>query len=702
MSIKDSAVWGRNGGLGIGIIKLLFLVFLIHSPSHAIGLGDLNVLSGKFMPLHATVLVQDYPPEDIDQLQVSLSSAEFYQRVGLPRPVEITQLQFSSKLVAGLPVIEITSQDIFQIARCMLALDVKWPQGELALMYQLRVPQPTAQELALFQQQYVDAHANQRGAQATLKTSDIEQNYKLVSVPEGMTLWSIAAKHLPTQDVSVNQVMLALISSNPDSFEFDNVNSLKAKTRLKIPHQMSFEFSREQAKTMVQRQHQEWEQLLSDEIKTHSLSTHNASELNLNEQQKQAPLAKASDAAAPRDNAESTKNTIQSEYNDGIRAVDTVEEIELSAQPAGSDQLVQPAEVEPLPDWQNLPQIQSDDALSSNMIQTLDEVEQIESESSMPTPEISNTYPFGPMPAFFTTALNNTKQLAGRLLRTESGQRFSAYWQQHQLLIMLILLICLLLFISQRVGHNRSRHAHIHTDPPITDLMTARESIIHQINQSRAASMQLENGFGPPQVNQGDTLSAADESQSDQRGILEEVNIYLSYGLFLEAADLLTKALEKNPEHVGYLLKLAETYAQTERTEDFLLCAEKLAKLVKHDSLAWRKLTTYAHRIVPEHMMFTTPDSDPEDDLVEFSSTEFELENLIQAKDLTQQHESTAINDKREGEFDSEDNATKLDLAKVYIEMGDPEAAREVLLDVLTDCTPEQREEANKLCLIIN
>ncbi|MGH8671448.1 MAG: FimV/HubP family polar landmark protein, partial [Burkholderiales bacterium] len=41
--------------------------------------------------------------------------------------------------------------------------------------------------------------------------------------------------------------------------------------------------------------------------------------------------------------------------------------------------------------------------------------------------------------------------------------------------------------------------------------------------------------------------------------------------------------------------------------------------------------------------------------------------------------------------------ATKLDLAKAYLEMGDKEGAREVLEEVIKDGTPEQQENARKL-----
>jgi len=62
-----------------------------------------------------------------------------------------------------------------------------------------------------------------------------------------------------------------------------------------------------------------------------------------------------------------------------------------------------------------------------------------------------------------------------------------------------------------------------------------------------------------------------------------------------------------------------------------------------------------------------------------------------------------------EAEFDATDMAdldspsvmdevgTKLDLAKAYIDMGDPDGARSILDEVLEEGTPPQQQEAQEL-----
>jgi pilus assembly protein FimV len=54
-------------------------------------------------------------------------------------------------------------------------------------------------------------------------------------VAEGETLWEIAASTRPDSSVSMNQMMLAILRSNPEGFFQDNVNALKRGAVLRIP-----------------------------------------------------------------------------------------------------------------------------------------------------------------------------------------------------------------------------------------------------------------------------------------------------------------------------------------------------------------------------------------------------------------------------------------------------------------------------------
>ena len=56
-------------------------------------------------------------------------------------------------------------------------------------------------------------------------------------VRPGQTLWSIANSVRPDASVSVNQMMVALLRANPDAFAQDNINRLKRGSVLRVPGQ---------------------------------------------------------------------------------------------------------------------------------------------------------------------------------------------------------------------------------------------------------------------------------------------------------------------------------------------------------------------------------------------------------------------------------------------------------------------------------
>ncbi|KGI77734.1 hypothetical protein LF63_0110500, partial [Oleiagrimonas soli] len=77
-------------------------------------------------------------------------------------------------------------------------------------------------------------------------------------VHSGDTLWGIANR-MRSADVSVNQMMLALQSANPDAFYKDNINALKRGAVLRIPtHAEQDAMTTAAAIAEVRRQNQDW------------------------------------------------------------------------------------------------------------------------------------------------------------------------------------------------------------------------------------------------------------------------------------------------------------------------------------------------------------------------------------------------------------------------------------------------------------
>jgi pilus assembly protein FimV len=80
-------------------------------------------------------------------------------------------------------------------------------------------------------------------------------------VKYGDTLWSLANRYRPDSSVSIQRMMLAMLSANPDAFNIPNINALRAGTVLHIPDVSQFGAAdRQVVLAEVNRQHDIWQQ----------------------------------------------------------------------------------------------------------------------------------------------------------------------------------------------------------------------------------------------------------------------------------------------------------------------------------------------------------------------------------------------------------------------------------------------------------
>ncbi len=80
-----------------------------------------------------------------------------------------------------------------------------------------------------------------------------------ITVDRGQTLSAIASGVLPDDSVSLNQMMLALLRANPEAFDDDNINRLKSGAVLRIPgRDEAVSLTPDQAAALVREQANAW------------------------------------------------------------------------------------------------------------------------------------------------------------------------------------------------------------------------------------------------------------------------------------------------------------------------------------------------------------------------------------------------------------------------------------------------------------
>ena len=96
--------------------------------------------------------------------------------------------------------------------------------------------------------------------------------------------------------------------------------------------------------------------------------------------------------------------------------------------------------------------------------------------------------------------------------------------------------------------------------------------------------------------------------------ILDEADVYISYGLYQQAEELLKDGLGKQPANQRYQLKLAEIYHGDKRSDEFVRQAEAIAENIDKNSAEWSGIVSMGAALVPGHALFA--DAASSDDAV--------------------------------------------------------------------------------------
>ena len=286
-------------------------------------------------------------------------------------------------------------------------------------------------------------------------------------------------------------------------------------------------------------------------------------------------------------------------------------------------------------------------------------------------------------------------------------------------------------------------------------------------SQSKSAESSLLSEFAV-----SDMGSLKSDGEADP---LAEADVYLAYGRFQQAEDLIKDALDKDSEREDLNLKLLEVFLAGKNQSAFDGHAQTmLAKLENTSSPAWEKIAEMGRELSPNNPLYQTEEapqaSDDMDDIdilsedldfnmgagepsatepADISAEATDEEGLDFDIDLSYEQakedepdsleftppdvvdEATEVNvdmdsvepdvldqdspldidledfdmevsdsvDEEEVQGDGEladmdEVSTKLDLARAYVDMGDPDGAKSILDEVMEEGSEEQKEEA--------
>ncbi|MEO0437204.1 MAG: FimV/HubP family polar landmark protein [Pseudomonadota bacterium] len=247
----------------------VFCGALASSQALALGLGELNMSSFLNEPLKAEVELLDTRALTADDVRIRLAGVDDFERLGIDRDYFLTSIQFEVDIdeASGRGVIRLSTEDAVLEPFLDLIIEARWPNGRLLREYTILVDPPA------FRQEVVTVSAKERVAEVEgredaspkaeepqeVTTGDRIRRRESSLAPGEMpardfsaetvgeptpgnrymvrrdeTLWQIASQGKPG-GISVQQAMLDIQRLNPEAFINGNINRIKAGYIIYLP-----------------------------------------------------------------------------------------------------------------------------------------------------------------------------------------------------------------------------------------------------------------------------------------------------------------------------------------------------------------------------------------------------------------------------------------------------------------------------------
>ncbi|TFH88194.1 hypothetical protein EQG41_04630 [Billgrantia azerbaijanica] len=254
--------------------KLTFATLLslsVASPvTWALGVGDVEVRSSLDAPLEAVIPLVDVADLEPHLLKVSLAEATAFERAGLERTPLAASVDMAVRQRRGRWVVELTSERPVREPWLDLLLRFDWPDGRLLREVTLLLDPPNYDELPVLAgspsrpAQVADpgpvpASSTTAGDSRSSATPSSDAGRGATWVGSGDTLWSVASRLRPDASIGMDQMMVALIEANPEVFPSGNINAMRAGHTLAVPSREAIlSRSAEEADRIVAAMNQAW------------------------------------------------------------------------------------------------------------------------------------------------------------------------------------------------------------------------------------------------------------------------------------------------------------------------------------------------------------------------------------------------------------------------------------------------------------
>jgi pilus assembly protein FimV len=728
----------------------------------ALGLGELTLDSFLNEPLNARVDLLNTGGLHQDEIRIRLATKEDFDKLGLHRAYFLTNIKFEVVTSdSGNAQLVISSDEPVLEPYLDFIVEARWPSGRLLREYTVLVDPPVFDQSSPIisasarvaevdgepdplKKTQAPAAVKTSGTHVGVKKSELapgdmpQRDYNAEASPTPMpgsrymvhrndTLWEIALQARP-EGASVHQTMLDIQRINPDAFIGGNINRVKSGYIIYLPDSddiSSADLS--EAMAEVRQQNEDWREGRASQPQSSSgpslrISAEPDAPAEAGEDVMAGQEVAASAAAmedlekSALDRSEAQQRLVAMEQQ-----VETLQRIVSlkDDQIAALQSALAEADGSTDADAEALSAVETDEDLAAapDILEAATEVESLDEEEAPVTVEVveEEAEPaVEPEPVVAVPA-----PVASQPQAPESGGFMSNIWY-----ILGAAVLALLGFIFMRRGGDKEEAA-APAPAPREDVFADVQLKAQELEVEAPAEPEItaapeeepllaeeEQGL-PSRDNRGYGERKHDEyaSDADSGDALAEADIYIAYGRYPQAIDLLNNAIGNEPNNPAYRLKLLEMHAEMGDRDAAMAQFAELQSI--DDSSSLSRAQEVLDGLAAEALVKSdgkvpaglTADTDA---LLEADFSGLEIEDSVESKSVADDLDLSAdfadsgltlSGDDEDLVIAAESNgmSTKLDLARAYLDMGDDEGARQILDEVVADATDELKAEAQEL-----
>jgi pilus assembly protein FimV len=603
-----------------------------------LGIGDIKLHSALNQKLDAEIALILSANENVSEIKVMLAPAEKFDEAGIPWSYFLSKIKFNSIVRAdGSIIVKLSSDEALREPFLDFLLEVSWNKGNLYREFTVLVDPPVAYTQpvipvvkkaesvdvavpALIPQPLPLSQLEPKLAVVSeIVVEPVESNADYGPTNRSDSLWKVAKRTNAYNDVSIEQMMMAIYEANQKSFFKDNVNALMEGKTLDIPErEVILKLSHKQALAEFKRHNNVWKGRVVAKAKKKMPEVKQAvageakpkvEEINA-QLELEAPVEAeiVETAVVVAEDGAGVSNQATSKAEKGLASA-SEETLALQARLEKLEQqLVMMQKMLVLKDEQlaalqsqvkstTVPKIQT---IAEQTAATTKKVEPIQQKSPIAeTKPVVRPEPVKPKTAEKPKPVPQPKPEEGFLSNSLSLAIAG---------IGIAILAVLGLFLW------RKRKTEIETD---TESMFATASEISlpdsEVGNLTTPPAGETTAYDVGTVGESSFLSEFtpsdfDAFDTDQNEVdpISEADVYLAYGRYQQAEDLMRQAIEDQPERDECKLKLLEIFYANENKSSFGEFATELVNSGKHnDQEFWSKVVEMGVELDPTSTLYT-------------------------------------------------------------------------------------------------